>query len=520
MPDVRDALRAAAPRSTSDLDVSGVAARARRRRRRRVRTRLVAIVAVVGLVTLGVMANRDGEEDGSVVITRPDGAVHRVWNIPGAVQITVAGGDVWVLLQAGASSVVGRFDEAAGEVVDRRSLEGTALRLVGSRNFLWVAGEERSEEVQAALDRGRRDLPTTGRTGIVHRIEIDGERRTWRLGPTVPIQLVADGDRAWAHAVDAAIFRVSSLVYLEGPKDGEVAPLGDVRADYGFVLDGDRLWLDGAEALVAINRETGQVVQRRPAARLRGRTDDGRVWVDVGTMRPFRVRALDDAVELHATGDVVSIAGGIAVGAAWFARPDEDPDPDAVLEDLRDSNVFSGPLRTSTDTAFYLEPQVSVAGPAARLHRWLPEQGVKHPKQRLPLVEEHANLDLGECKPFVAGFVTDDAGEWSESVTEDTGIRGAVRFNGPGDAYIQALPGPAPWIVDRPGTERPAPEGFTKLYLARIADGFAAHVVVSDSPRQPPCNTATLIGHGVSADELLSQLGLAATLQYDDRTPP
>jgi hypothetical protein len=256
------------------------------------------------------MTSRDGHDAPVVAADGEVGAAHRSWEFPGAVDVAVAGDDLWVLLKTVHGYSVGTFDERTGNVRDPRPVPGSFLSMTTSGKDVWLWGESRSAAVQAALDSGSKALPTTGRTGIVHRLRTGRPDRTWELGATVPILLVADADRAWAYAADGATFMVPSLVYLGGRRDGSIDQLSENGGAYSFVLDGERLWLDDLGALLTIDRETGEIIKRREPARLRGRTADGRLWADVGVVQPFRIRAIDDGTVLHATGNVATVAGG------------------------------------------------------------------------------------------------------------------------------------------------------------------------------------------------------------------
>lgn len=481
--------------------------------------RFGAILLVVGVVAaLAALALWDGDDDAAVVAA--DRVAHRSWDVPDAVDLAVVGDDVWILSKGDAYSI-SRFDEDTGELRDRRTIAGSRLSMTSAGENLWLWGEVHSADVQEALDSGSKELPTTGRVGIAHRVSVgpdgNGDDRTWDLGPTVPIILVAEGDRAWTYAVDAATFMASSLVHLGGRRDGDTDRLAGQVGAYSFVLDGDRLLIDDLRSLLVIDRDTGEIIDRREPRRLQGRTADGRLWADVGDVLSFRVRAIDDGTVLEASGHVATVAGGIAVGTRWFDGPDDDPEVDAVLEELPDTMPYLGPEPLG-DVAYYLETRRPDARPPTRLHRWAPRHDER--VRPMPRTEPPSQIGSGDCEPLSAGFLTDDAGDWGESAVEDDNIPGAIRRQGPDGSYVVAVPGPAPWITGVPGAEdQPPPEGFRSFHIVRIPDGFAAQAVPTDSPREAPCDAVTLLGYDISADELRSQVSIAGTVQHTDRTP-
>lgn len=480
---------------------------------------LVAVLLAIGVVAGGAVRLGDAQRGAAIVVDHSEGVSHRSWTVPNAVDVTVVGNDVWLLVKDNdATYSLGRFDEATGQLHDQRTVLGHSLSMTSAGTDIWLWGEGTPTAAHAAADTGSRDLPPAGRQGVVHRVSTSprGDVRVWDLGAQVPIMLVADADRAWSYSVDAATFEVPALVHLGGRRDGDADPLG-TRADaYSLALDGDRLLVDEISTLLVLDRDTGDVIDRRPPVRLEGRTDDGRVWADVGTTSPYRVRAIGDTSVLEATGHVATVAGGIAVGARWFNDPN-DPEVDAVLDQLRDVSSFQGPEPLG-DVAYYLETPQSVGAPPARLHRWAPRRD--HQQPPTPRADAPKQVERSGCEPLAAGYLTDDAGDWAESAITDDHLAGAVRRRGPQGAYVVAVAGPAAWINSVPGAQQRPPEGIRSLYLVRTPNGVAAQVTPAGSPRDPPCDAVTLLGYGLSPEELRAQTSIVLALQYDDRSPP
>jgi hypothetical protein len=202
----------------------------------------------------------------------------------------------------------------------------------------------------------------------------------------------------------------------------------------------------------------------------------------------------------------------------WLDHPRQSPEPDSEFVLPAGLHLVGQAVVQGDAVLFAAAHTQGAVTEEARLYRWVPSADRIDPASRPPLVQPPTALDLGPCAPFTPGFLTDDAGGWSESAKADPDLSGAVRQTGPGGAFIQAYPGTQPAL---PPTARldATSYGATQLYLSPIPDGYLARAVL-DAPKQPaPCNTLNLIGHHVTREELLQQLGSLATLVFSGPGP-
>lgn len=481
---------------------------------------LIVIMATVGLVAglWVIVPGGDGHDSEGVVAGREEDAPVRSWSVPGVSSVAVVGDDAWVLVQGTDGKwFVGRLDENTGDVLDRRPLEGSFLQMRASGPYLWIWGQTISAELEKAFDSNGKDVSGLARTGVVDRIDPAGETRRWTL-EGAPIFLVADHEQAWAVLSDFT--NAYTLARFGGSEQLDMAPAPS--ADWGIVLDGDRIWFNGSSDLVAVHRDTGRELKRHESRRLVGRTSDGRLWESLSDYRvaeflPDRGRSPSVLFAIGVSHSAVtSMADGIVVGTRWFEDPKSGPESDAELE-LPEGLIAGEPaVADSGHTVFYVTRPVGVNGPTGSVYRWVPSADRIDPSSGPPFVAVPDTIDLAGCPPFPAAFLTDDAGAWGESTTQDPDLPGVVRRRGPSGVYVQAYPGPAPWLPTTPESKvDPSAENVADGYIARTADGYAGRTVLTEGPRSAPCNTVNVIGHGVSREELLLQLDALSNMLPD-----
>lgn len=506
MPDDHEIFVEASPPVPEDLKVKGLPDR----RRRRVAV-LVVITAAVGLVAgLWVtVPGGDGHDSAGDVAGHEEDAPVRSWSVPGVRSVAVVGDDAWVLVQgADAKWSVGRLDEGTGDVLERRPVEGSLLQMTASGPYLWIWGQAISAELEEAFDGNRKDVSGLARTGVVDRIDPAGETRRWTLD-RVPIFLVADHEQAWAALSDFT--NAYTLARFGDSEQVDMAPAPN--ADRGIVLDGDRIWFNGSADVVAVDRDTGRELERHESRRLVGRTSDGRLWESLSDYRvaeflPDRGRSRNVLYANGVTHSAVTVVSdGIVIGTRWFEDHRSGPESDAELEVPAGLIAGEPAVAGSGRTVFYAMRPLNVNGPTGAVYRWVPSADRIKPSSRPPLVAVPGTIDLAGCPPFPAAFLTNDAGAWGESTTQDPDLPGVVRRQGPSGAYVQAYPGPAPWLPATPESKVDlAAENRADEYIARTADGYAGRAVLTRGPRAAPCNTLNVIGHSVSREELLLQL--------------
>jgi hypothetical protein len=517
MPELRDLLHESAPRPVGDLDTRVLERRVRRRRR----TKRGSVVTIVALVVVSLTATlttitSDSPDDVPIdIVTRPPAFEEplQTWKVPGIRGVGVTGDEIRVLVQRGQAAGPGgswsvdRFDFSTGAAVDPIAVEGSSLGMTASDDYVWVWGQILGSELQQAMRDGKKELPTSGRLGVVHRIDPSGKVRSWTLA-TVPIFLTARADRAWAATIDYST-NAWSIADLDGDERPRIADAPN--ADWGIVLDGDELWLNGTEELVSVDLGSLEVVERFPSRRLAGRTADGRLWEGLATERvaPFhRSSTVGGAVTLLGAArdrPIVQLGEGVVIGNRWFADPDTEPDASAELAAPPGLSLLGPVAGPGGAEVFYAAPRYSAGGADEVLLRWVPNRA-EQAAQTLPSAEQPRQVEAG-CAPFAAGFLTDNAGDWDESTSADPDLPGAIRRMGPGDSFVQAYPGLSLWLRDLPNSSvAPLLEGIAELHMARIPDGYVSVAIPTQSPRAAPCDGVTVIGHHLTRAEMISQV--------------
>jgi hypothetical protein len=530
MPELRDLLHASAPRPTTDLDTRQLERRViRRRRSKRWVAGAVALLIVVSLTATLTNIVRDASDDDPIdVVTRPPTFEEplQTWTIPGIRAVAAAGDHVRVLMQRGQSAgssgpggswSVDRLDLATGTPVEPVPVEGSSLSMTSSDGYVWVWGQILGDQIQEALRRGDKELPTSGRLGVVHRIDPSGHLESWTL-TTVPLFLVTRGSRAWASTIDFA-----NNDYGLAEFDGDARPrVTDApNAEWGLVLDGDRLWFNGTGELVAIDIDSREILERFRSRRLAGRTVDGQLWEQIASERvaPFeRVPAERTDLPLAATAGapIVQLGEGVVIGPRWF--PDPGARQEAAAELAQPAGLYlQGPIADPSGAAvLYTGQRGGDSSPHEVLLRWVPHKAAQAPTG-LPSVEPPSVVEAG-CAPYIAGYISHNSGEWGESTIVDPDLPGAIRRIGVAGAYVQVFPGRSRWLSDLPDTEvQPSLEGIGKLHLARTTDGYAAVALPVESPRQAPCDGVTVIGHHLTRAEMIQQVeNLVGLAPYTD----
>jgi hypothetical protein len=521
MPELRDLLHESAPRPVGDLDTRVLERRVRRRRR----TKRGSVVTIVALVVVSLTATlttitSDSPDDVPIdIVTRPPAFEEplQTWKVPGIRGVGVTGDEIRVLVQRGQAAGPGgswsvdRFDFSTGAAVDPIAVEGSSLGMTASDDYVWVWGQILGSELQQAMRDGKKELPTSGRLGVVHRIDPSGKVRSWTLA-TVPIFLTARADRAWAATIDYST-NAWSIADLDGDERPRIADAPN--ADWGIVLDGDELWLNGTEELVSVDLDSLEVVARFPSRRLTGRTADGRLWEGLATERvaPFMQSqsAEQPVAPLGAPRDaqIVQLDGGVVIGNRWFIDPDTQPDAFAELAAPPGLSLLGPVAGASGLEVFYAGQRYSDEGADEVLMRWVPRKAVQA-GQPVPFIDPPSRVEAG-CTPYVASFITHNAGYWGESTVADPDLQGAIRRVGPAGSYVQAFPGPSSWLRDLPGSAiEPSAEWISELHLARTSDGYAAVAIPAQSSRAAPCDGVTVVGHNLTRAEMLQQVELLA----------